>query len=107
MATDREDGPVHISVLADAAMSRIVQRREERQRNSLRNQTATKLGAALSALTFAEHRLRQGAGQWPDADADMTPHEIEEACARIAGIKARVSAELVQLTKPAPVEASA
>jgi hypothetical protein len=71
----------------------------------LRGVVETKLGAAMVALAAAEGSLRSGAEDWPSEDADMTAHEIEEARARIAGIKARVAAELAGLAKNATAAA--
>jgi hypothetical protein len=68
---------------------------------SLRNGTVTKLRDAVAAFDLAEHRLREEIQNWPSDDIDMTPHEAEEARARIAGFRADVQKELRELeTKP-------
>jgi len=66
-------------------------------KSSLRNETVTKLRAALVALELAEHRLDTDATHWPADEVDMTPHEIEETKRLIHGIAVRVRTEIAGL----------
>jgi len=64
---------------------------------SLRNETTTKLLAAVAALDLADHRLKEGAAVWPSADCDMTVHEIDEARRLISGMSIRLRTEIANL----------